>query len=253
MGMIGRHRRLTSRGLAMPLNLHPLTCHNVAMAGLWDEDNCCDSCHCLSENTDEPMGGPAIPVNGRGRESHFEFAVCCACSEALRARPEPYRDLAALVAWERHEYWRTWGEEGEDMAKLTDMIDASWARDTGLTAEVTVGRENGHRVRLGVAADWDFFDLGITYWGYGTCLTVGLGFVRVYIDYMHPYHPYVPEDTTPLPKETEVERLERERCAALREDICDGVYDLSLAALERIVAIIAAEEENDDRAHCLSE
>lgn len=92
-----------------------LTCRDVAYAGFWNMDECCETCHYDKEEFDIEMCeyGDA-PRNKRRQESRFRIELCCACLSGLRKCAESTRDIVAAAAWGRHERLRAWAEEGED-------------------------------------------------------------------------------------------------------------------------------------------
>ena len=96
------------RGMAMRRG-GIITCHDLAMAGLWNQGDCCVSCH--DDDDQGPNLGPAtVPPNKHWRDSGYEFALCCACAMWLDETAMPLRDIVARVLWTRHEIERWRGE-----------------------------------------------------------------------------------------------------------------------------------------------
>ena len=125
------------------------------------------------------------------------------------------------------------------MAWLSDYIETEVRRDyDGFCAEVTFGKENGHRVRTGVSLSLLTFEVTVSYWHALRTFHIGLGPISWFIDYLPPYHPAVFADAEPETPEAQAQREEEERCCLLLDDIQFAVAEKSLGELERILALI---------------
>ena len=70
---------------------------------------------------------------------------------------------------------------------LSDVIEFAWRHEfNGVCAEVTLGTESGHRIRAGVAAAVDSFEIGVSYWHFLHTFHIGLGPIGISIDYLRP-------------------------------------------------------------------
>ena len=125
------------------------------------------------------------------------------------------------------------------MARLSKWVEFAWRHGhNGVCAEVTFGKEDGHRIRAGVTAAVDSFEIGVSYAHFLRTCHIGLGFVGIFIDYLKPYRPMVISVGEPETSEAEAQREENERCCFLMEEIEFAVADKSSGELERILALV---------------
>lgn len=125
------------------------------------------------------------------------------------------------------------------MGKLSDVIETD--RGYGFVA-VRFGRKDGLRLELQVSWDRTIFGVGLSIWPVFSRVSLGLGFLTLFVMLCRPYHPAAAiVSGTPETEEEEARREEEERCCLLMEEIEYALSDMSPAELERVAAIIAAE------------
>lgn len=124
---------------------------------------------------------------------------------------------------------------------MSDVIKTEWGHGT---AAVRFGREDGLCLEFSAVWNASVFDIGFGVWPVLHHVSLGLGFLTLFVMLYRPYRQTAHDGSAVPPcRRTEEEAREDERWNDLVAEINGGIYDLSTAALERIAAIIEWEEE----------
>lgn len=128
------------------------------------------------------------------------------------------------------------------MGNLRNLIETE--RGHGFVS-VRFGRKDGPYPELVVTWWTGYLDVGLGIWPNLGQASLSLGLLSITFTLYRPYCP-MPAIIAGAPEteEARARREERERCCLLMQAIEYAISDMSVAELERIVAIIEAERED---------